>query len=114
MIQDLLFLFGCIPEITSNCQDMTNASSTYLGIVVGAIIGGIITWWIYNCQKRTSEIQELTLNKIKAFDESHDLILKRVESLNVRHEEMLNKILELAEKIDSLENQTSVNSKSIT
>src|SRR5438309_1013177 len=63
------YTWGCIPEITKNCQDMTNASSTYLGIVGGAIIGAIVSWWIYNRQKKTSEMQDSTLNRIKELDE---------------------------------------------
>ena len=97
----LLFSWGCIPEITKDCQDMTNASSTYIGIAAGAIIGGIVSWWIYNRQKKTAEIQDLTLNRIKELDENHDIMLKRIEDLDSRHEEALNKILELDKKIDS-------------
>ena len=41
-------MWGCIPEITRGCMDMTNAGSTYLGLVIGAILGSIISWWIYN------------------------------------------------------------------
>jgi hypothetical protein len=33
---------------TSNCIDMTNARSTYLGIIGGAIIDAIIIWSVYN------------------------------------------------------------------
>ncbi|MGE5822328.1 MAG: hypothetical protein ACM31M_07075 [Nitrososphaerota archaeon] len=43
--------WGCLPELSRNCMDMTNSSSTYLGIIAGAIIGGIISWWIFNRQK---------------------------------------------------------------
>lgn len=43
--------WGCVPELSGNCMDMTNSSSTYLGIIAGAIIGGIISWWIFNRQK---------------------------------------------------------------
>lgn len=106
---NLFFLWGCIPEITRGCQDMTNASSTYLGIATGAVIGGIISWWIYNRQKKTAEIQDLTLNRIKELDENHDIILKRIEDLDSRHEETLNKILDLNKKIDSVvERQTKL------
>src|ERR671925_2293397 len=66
MLQNLfLVTWGCIPELTKDCQDMTNASSTYLGIAIGAVIGGIISWWIYNRQEKTSEKQDLTLTHIK-------------------------------------------------
>jgi hypothetical protein len=54
--------WGCIPELSPNCMDMTNASSTYLGIITGANIGGIISWWIFNRQEKTSEKQDYTLN----------------------------------------------------
>ncbi|MEX0911463.1 MAG: hypothetical protein WDZ43_04975 [Nitrosopumilaceae archaeon] len=88
---------------------MTNASSTYLGIATGAVIGGIISWWIYNRQKKTAEIQDFTLNRIKELDENHDIILKRIEDLDSRHEETLNKILDLNKKIDSVvERQTKL------
>ena len=97
----LSFLWGCIPEITKGCQDMTNASSTYLGIAAGAVIGGIVSWWIYNRQKKTAEIQDLALNRIKELDENHDIILKKIEDIDSRHEEILNKILDLNDKMDS-------------
>ena len=112
MLPDLLFLFGCIPEITKDCQDMTNASSTYLGITVGATIGGIISWWIYYRQKKISEIQDLTLNRIKAYDENHEIVLKRIQDIDLRHEEILNKILELTKKMDIvIEKQRMMESK---
>lgn len=96
----LFFSFGCIPEIIQGCQDMTNASSTYLGIAAGAVIGVIVSWWIYNRQTKTAEIQDLTLNRIKELDENHDIMLKRIEDLDSRHEETLNKILDLNKRID--------------
>ena len=80
--------WGCIPELSPNCMDMTNASSTYLGIIIGAIIGGIISWLIFNRQKKTSEKQDYTLN--------------RIEHLEKYNEKLLEKILELNRKIDSL------------
>ena len=56
---------GCIPELYPNCMDMTNSSGTYLGIVVGALIGAIVSWWIFNRQKKTSDKQDYTLNRIE-------------------------------------------------
>jgi Na+/glutamate symporter len=98
----LLDMWGCIPELSKDCQDMTNASSTYLGIVVGAIIGGIISWWIYDRQRKTSEKQDLTLSRIKELNERHDRILKRLEQSDVRHDSTLNAILELDKKIEHI------------
>ena len=91
--------WGCIPELTKDCQDMTNASSTYLGIAIGAIIGGIISWWIYNRQKKTTEKQDLTLSHINELNERHDRILKRLEQSDMRHDSTLNAILELDKKM---------------
>ena len=103
MLQNLLLAtWGCIPELSKDCQDMTNASSTYLGIAIGAIIGGIISWWIYNRQKKTSEKQDLTLNHIKELNERHDKILKRLEQLDMRHDSALNAIFELNKKIEHI------------
>ena len=98
----LLDMWGCIPELSKDCQDMTNASSTYLGIVVGAIIGGIISWWIYDRQRKTSEKQDLTLSHIKELNERHDRILKRLEQSDIRHDSTLNAILELDKKIEHI------------
>jgi hypothetical protein len=97
-----LDMWGCIPELSKDCQDMTNASSTYLGIVIGAIIGGIISWWIYDRQKKTSEKQDLTLTRIKELNERHDRVLKRLEQSDVRHDSTLNAILELDKKIENI------------
>ncbi|MGB8937301.1 MAG: hypothetical protein WCC17_19595 [Candidatus Nitrosopolaris sp.] len=37
----ILAIWGCIPEITKACIDMTNSSSTYLGIAGGVAIGAV-------------------------------------------------------------------------
>ena len=96
------YVWGCIPEITKNCQDMTNASSTYLGIAGGAIIGLVVSWWVYNRQKKTAKMQDSVLNIIKELDESHDRILKKIEDFDMRHETTLDTITELSKKIDAL------------
>ncbi|HJU94614.1 MAG TPA: hypothetical protein VJ643_01160 [Nitrososphaera sp.] len=81
---------------------MTNASSAYLGIAIGAIIGGIISWWIYNRQKKTTEKQDLTLSHIKELNERHDRILKRLEQSDMRQDSALNAILELNKKMEHI------------
>jgi hypothetical protein len=103
MLWSYFFYFlGCIPEITKGCQDMTNASSTYLGIAGGAIIGAVVSWWIYNRQKKTADMQDSALNSIKELDENHDRILKKLEDFDMRHDTTLNTISELSKKIDTL------------
>jgi len=57
---------------------MTNASSTYLSIALGAIIGAVISWWIYNRQKKTTIKQDETLRRINELEESHDKLLKSI------------------------------------
>ena len=103
MLQNiLLFSWGCIPELTKDCHDMTNTASTYLGIAIGALIGGIISYWIYNRQKKTIEKQDLTLTHIKELNERHDRILERLEESDNRHGSTLNAILNLNSKIDHI------------
>jgi len=96
------YVWGCIPEITKNCQDMTNASSTYLGIAGGAIIGAIVSWWVYNRQKKTADMQDSALNIIRELDESHDRILKKLDDFDTRHETTLDSITELSKKVDAI------------
>jgi hypothetical protein len=39
----------CFTEFNhTDCKDMSNASSTWIGLAAGAAIGGVISWWIYN------------------------------------------------------------------
>jgi hypothetical protein len=47
MLFQILAIWGCMPEITKDCIDMTNASSTYLSIVLGALVGAVISWLVY-------------------------------------------------------------------
>jgi Na+/glutamate symporter len=93
---------GCIPEITKDCIDMTNAGSTYLGIIIGAIIGVIISWWIYNRQKKISDEQDNLLSHIKDLEENNELILQRVEYYQEKHDKLLKSLLLLEKKIDSV------------
>ena len=41
----ILAIWGCIPEFTKRCIDMTNSSSAYLGVAGGIAIGAVIGWW---------------------------------------------------------------------
>jgi uncharacterized membrane protein YgaE (UPF0421/DUF939 family) len=94
--------WGCIPELSPNCMDMTNASSTFLGIIIGAIIGGIISWWIFNIQKKISDKQDYTLNRIEQLENHNEKLLEKIKVLEEKNEKLLEKIFDLNKKIDSL------------
>jgi hypothetical protein len=102
MISNLLYLWGCIPEFQNGCVDMSNASSAYLGIIAGSIIGGIVSWWIYNRQKKISDSQDFILRRIKELEENHDSILKKLAEFDDKHESSLDLIHELSRKLDSI------------
>ena len=92
-----------MPELAKDCIDMTNASSTYLGIVGGAAIGAIITWWIYNRQKKTSRTQDYILQRIESVEEKNRMILTDLEAFANHHDKILNEIFLLNQSILALE-----------
>lgn len=95
-------IWGCVPELTQNCQDMTNASSAYLGIAVGSVIGGLISWLIYSRQAHTSVMQNHTLEQIRALSDHQEKILKRLDDSDKRHDRMLKTILEIDKRINTI------------
>ena len=99
----ILAIWGCIPEFTKDCIDMTNSSSTYLGIAGGAAIGVVISWWIYNRQKKTSRKQDDILQRIEKLEEKHRKILAHLEAFAKHHDNTLNKIFQLNENILALD-----------
>lgn len=109
MLLSALALWGCVPELTKNCVDMTNASSMYVSLGLGAIIGAVISWWIYNIQKKTSMKQDETLRRINELEESHDKVLKSIQYFQQHQEKLLNKILSLDKKIDNIVNTDKKN-----
>jgi predicted RNase H-like nuclease (RuvC/YqgF family) len=96
-------VMGCIPELTKSCVDMTNSSSTYLGIVGGAAIGAVISWWIYNRQMKTTRAQDYLLQRIEKIEENNGKILSQIEQFTRYHNTVLEKIIRLNETILSLE-----------
>jgi len=96
----ILLIYGCIPELSSGCVDMTNASSTYLGVLIGAIIGVIISWWIYYRQKKTSEKQGEVIKKIADLEELHLALLKKIEKIDKQHEKTIASILAIEKRLE--------------
>jgi uncharacterized membrane-anchored protein YhcB (DUF1043 family) len=93
MVLTILVGWGCMPEITRGCVDMTNASSTYLSIAIGAVVGAFISLWLYKIQKNTTTRQEETLRRINDIEESHDKVLKSIEQFQNHQERVLSEIL---------------------
>ncbi|MGG6460280.1 MAG: LapA family protein [Candidatus Eiseniibacteriota bacterium] len=81
---------------------MTNTSSTYLSILIGAVIGAVVSWWVYNRQKKTSDKQDDVLRRVKELEESHDKALKSIQEFESHHEKILANILNLENKIDTV------------
>jgi membrane protein DedA with SNARE-associated domain len=102
MVIPILVIWGCVPEITRGCLDMTNASSTYLSIAIGAVVGALISWWVYKIQKNTTFKQEETLRRINDLEESHDKVLRSIEQFQNHQERVLIEILTLDKKIDAI------------
>ena len=102
MVIPILVIWGCVPEITRGCLDMTNASSTYLSIAIGAVVGALISWWVYKIQKNTTFKQEETLRRINDLEESHDKVLKSIEQFQNHQERVPLEILTLDKKIDAI------------
>ena len=94
--------WGCTPEITKGCIDMTNASSTYLSIAIGAVVGALISWLVYALQKRSTVKQDENLKRLKELDERHDNILNLIQQFQKHQETLLEQILGMEKKIDSL------------
>jgi uncharacterized membrane-anchored protein YhcB (DUF1043 family) len=99
MLFQILAIWGCVPEITRNCIDMTNTSSTYLSIALGAVVGTIISWWIYNMQKKTSIKQDETLRRINELEENHDRVLKSMQHFQKHQDKLLSQIFNLDKRL---------------
>jgi hypothetical protein len=81
---------------------MSNAASAYLGIIAGAAVGGVITWWIYNLQNKTSRKQDHILHHIEEIEQKNRKILIHLEAYAKHQDLVLNKIFLLNENIQAL------------
>ena len=82
-------------------MDMTNASSTYLSIAVGAAVGALISWLVFSLQKKSTIKQEENLQRLNELNESHDRMLKLIQQFQKHQEHILDQILSMDKKIDS-------------
>ena len=102
MLYQVFQMLWCLTESDCVGSDMSNISSMYLGIIGGAIIGAIISWWIYNRQKKISEKQDGLLTHIEELEEKHEKILNMIQLFERNHEKLLKNIFTLERKIDAL------------
>lgn len=103
MLLEILIIWGCIDlKDCSSAGDLSNIASTYIGIIIGALIGGLISWWIYNRQEKISKTQDTMLISIKKLQEKHEHVLEKVRKFEQTHDIILNDIFTLEKKIDSL------------
>jgi Na+/glutamate symporter len=110
MLMELFLIWHCVD--VANCQtggDLSNIAATYIGIIAGFVLGGIISWWIYNRQEKTAVKQQEILDHIVNLEEKHEhilekheFILEKIQLFEQNHDEMLNNILTLDKKINSL------------
>jgi type II secretory pathway component PulF len=96
-------IWGCIPELTRNCIDMTNASSAYLGILVGAGFAAILSWWIYNREKKTSTQQDYILQRVRELEEKNTQVLIKLYNFAEQNNQLLNKLIAIDESIFELD-----------
>lgn len=82
---------------------MTNASSAYLGLVIGAVIALAISWWIYDRQNRTSIQQDHILQRIRELEQKNTQILMKLEKFAEHDNELLDKLILLNENIFELD-----------
>lgn len=103
MVLELFLMWHCVDVADcTNGGDLSNIASTYIGIIAGFVLGGIISWWIYNRQEKTAVQQQKMLDNIQKLEKKHEQILEKIEKFEQNHIEMLNNIWTLDKKIDSL------------
>jgi uncharacterized membrane protein YgaE (UPF0421/DUF939 family) len=95
------------PRLQANCIviqqlsiDYSTGPSTYFSLLIGAIVGGTVSWWIFKRQKMTSEKQDIAIKRIETLNENHERLLKRMEQIEQNHQKTLNAIYELNKKMD--------------
>ena len=107
---EIFIMWGCVDlKDCFSAGDLSNIASTYIGIIIGAFIGGFISWLIYSRQEKTAVIQKELQDHILNLEEKHEIslekhenILEKIQIVEQNHDEMLNKILTLDKKINSL------------
>ena len=65
MVLELFLNQGCIEAFhCKEFDDLSNIAATYIGIIAGFVLGGLISWYIYNRQEKTAVQQQEILDHI--------------------------------------------------
>jgi uncharacterized membrane protein YgaE (UPF0421/DUF939 family) len=86
----------------SSSGNLSNIASTYIGIIIGALLAGLISWLIYNRQEKISKTQDTMLISIKKLQDKQEHILEKIQTFEQNHDIILKDIFTLEKKIDSL------------
>jgi hypothetical protein len=75
-------IWGCMHEFNSTAyictNDISNASSTWVGLIAGVGIGSVITWWVYYRQKKIAEKQDHALAHMVKLEQTMIVMEKRI------------------------------------
>jgi hypothetical protein len=102
MLLEIFIMWGMCRLDCSGEGDLSNIASNYIGIIIGALIGGFISLLIYNRQEKISKTQDTMLISIKKIQEKHEHVLENIQKFEETHDKILNDIFILEKKIGSL------------
>ena len=74
----------------------------HISIILGVVVGAVISWLVYNLQKKTPIKQDETIRHINRIEENHERILKSMQQFQKHHDRVLSQILDLDRKIDTI------------
>lgn len=71
MVLELFLMWHCVDVADcTNDGDLSNITATYIGIIAGFVLGGIISWLIYNRQEKTAVQQQKMLDNIQKLEKN--------------------------------------------
>jgi hypothetical protein len=86
MVLEIFIMWGCVNlKDCFSAGDLSNIASTYIGIIIGALIGGFISWLIYNRQEKTAVIQKDIQGHILNLEEKHEISLEKHKNILERY-----------------------------
>jgi hypothetical protein len=60
MVLEIFIMWGCVDlKDCFSAEDLSNIASTYIGIIIGALIGGFISWLIYDMSREGEQEEQI-------------------------------------------------------